>query len=181
MQTKLTYLDTFSESLDLALLALQAIDIYTYMNFLEELSKSKYSPNLIIVILKLRFNYRLTSNNYCYKQLKSKKLTEKITPKEIKEIIVSLSKVLKNNFCSEKIEYLFFYFMTEKSIFISLIKIISIKNLFLFEFWILEYEKRFTLIFLKIHAKPWNKKFYKTLITIYLRKSLLYLIFYKNI
>ena len=183
MKQKNDNFDFFCETIDLSLIALQALDKYSYDYFFHKLKENDTNNILLFTIFQIRLKNQM---NFFYEN-REKKLftkfikTEKISINNIKKIIEILSNVLNSKFCEQKLDFISFYFLPEYGLFLTKLKIFKIQKLLVFEFWVNEYKKRFSFLFIKLLPRNFNTKLYPFLLNIYLQNGLRYLLFYKTI
>lgn len=183
MTQKSDNFDFFCESIDLSLIALQALDKYSYDYFFEKLKENDTNNILLFAIFQIRLKNQM---NFFYENAEKRSFTkfiknQKISRNTIKKIIEILSNVLNSKFCEQKLDFISFYFLPEYGLFLTKLKILELQKLIIFEFWVAEYKKRFSFLFIKLLPRSFNRKLYPFLINIYLQNGLRYLIFYKNV
>lgn len=183
MKQKSEDFDFLCETIDLSLIALQALDKYSYDCFFDKLKEKDTNNILLFAIFQIRLKNQI---NFFYDNTEKKIFTkfiktEKISINSIKKIIEILSNVLNSKFCEQKLDFISFYFLPEYGLFLTKLKILELQKLLIFEFWVDEYKKRFSFLFIKLLPRNFNRKLYPFLINIYLQNGLRYLIFYKTI
>ena len=183
MKQKSDNFDFFCETIDLSLMALQALDKYSYDSFFEKLKENDTNDSLLFAVFQIRLKSQM---NFFYENTEKKLFTkflkrQKISKKTIKKIIKILSNILNSNFCEQKLDFIAFYFLPEYGLFLTKLKIFELQKLIIFEFWVNEYKKRFNFLFIKILPRNFNRKLYPFLLNFYLQNGLRYLIFYKTI
>lgn len=175
-------LPTLSESINLSLLVLQTFDIYSYQYFFEELKKKDKNNKLFFIVTKLRLIHQMSFLSSYYNKKFTRFLKEEdITIEDIKAIILTLTKVINSNFFKQKLDLLCFYFLPEKNLFSTLVKINQFKNLDSFDYHFFINTKHFSFLFMKTIPNSYTKKTYKYFMLFYLQCGLRYLDFYKNL
>ena len=184
-EKKIIHLNVLCESLDLALITLQAFDNFSYNRFLEELTKNKDCNDLLLTLSRLRL---INQINKLYKEENPKNFSFskslenfEFSRKKIKKILSILSKTLNTPFCKQKFDFIYFYFLLECSIFAMKTKIYKIKTFSTYSFWISEYKKRFSFFNAKLTPKLYScpKTVYLFLLHSQTIRGLKYLDYYR--